>query len=57
MIDTSFLVPPEELFRTGNLTSGTYRYRAEASGGSEEGGGEFDVESYTDELLLPPAAP
>jgi hypothetical protein len=57
VVDTVFVVPPDEVFRTGALASGTYEYRAETGDGSEEGAGAFDVESYVDELLLPPSAP
>jgi hypothetical protein len=56
VVDTGFVVPPDEVLRTDALPAGTYEYRATVAG-SEEGVGAFDVESYTDELLLPPSPP
>ena len=56
VLDTVLAVPPGESFRTGRLPPGRYAFTADRGEGTDsEGGGEFDVELFTDELLLPPA--
>lgn len=55
VLDTVFAVPPSESFTTNPLAPGEYTFLARAGEGSEpDGSGEFDVEEFTDELLLPP---
>jgi len=56
VVDTVLVVPPEESFRTNRLPPGRYAFTADRGEGTDsEGEGEFDVEHFTDELLLPPA--
>ncbi len=56
VFDTTLIVPPEESFVTPALAPGRYTFEALASSSPDPAGaGDFDVEAFTDELLLLPA--
>lgn len=55
VLDTLIVVPAEERFTTAALAPGQYDYQATSPTSPEPAGsGDFDVESFTDELLLLP---
>ena len=56
VVDTVVVVPAGESFRTHRLPPGRYSFTADRGAGTDrEGEGEFDVEIFTDEMLLSPA--
>lgn len=57
VLDTTLAIPPSESFRTNPLSPGEYSFVAGARGVADaHGSGAFDIESFTDELLLLPVA-